>query len=35
MKYWGRADWALMGEIMLHIYWSSFGEDKGNLYFDD
>lgn len=32
MMYWGRADLAFMGEIMPHVYWSSLGEGKGNLF---
>lgn len=32
MMYWGRADLAFMAEIVPHIYWSSSGDDKGNLF---
>lgn len=31
MMYWGRVELPFMGEIMPHVYWSSLGEDKGNL----
>lgn len=32
MMYWGRADLAFMGEIVPHIYWSSSGNDKGDVF---
>lgn len=29
---WGRVDLAVVGEVTAHVYWSSSGEDKGNVF---